>query len=163
MSDADPVNTAVPGARYAELRSPYAVDLLQEEEPIGSGHTLRDHVTRSDQALKNRLETMRFSFGPLQGGYLRDGSFTSLEAANKLVNSTLHQNAPLVETVALGKTRFNVSVESYFASPTGYEAFKVHLNGQANIRDTFGVRVVIRHNGNTSNGFSVITAFPINR
>jgi hypothetical protein len=73
-------------------RSGYPVD-LREERQLG-GHTIEEHVAKSEGYLLNRVQQQALSTtrrGEYSDG-LRVGSFTSLEAANKLVNSTLAQN-----------------------------------------------------------------------
>ncbi|ARN83678.1 hypothetical protein B1812_14965 [Methylocystis bryophila] len=84
----------------------------------------------------------------------RVGSFSSLAAANKLVNSTLAQNASVVDDVATGRVG-GAKIESWFKSPTGYESYKPDLRAQPTIRDTFGVRVVLKHDSQSSRGFRI--------
>jgi hypothetical protein len=69
-------------------RSGYPIDLL-EEEALG-GHTVERHVAKPEEYLKARiLGSRRNIAGIVTFGEARAGSFTSLGAANKLVNSTL--------------------------------------------------------------------------
>jgi hypothetical protein len=71
-------------------RSGYPIDIL-EEDKLG-GHTFERHVNKPDEYLKARVLGNRVNIPLLGGaGEKRAGSFTSLEAANKLVNSTLSQ------------------------------------------------------------------------
>src|SRR5882672_6207860 len=53
----------------------------------------------------------------------RDGSFPSVEAAAKLVNSTLAQNSAIVDLVASGR-RSQAFVTAQFDSKTGIEAYR---------------------------------------
>ena len=136
----------------------YSVDLAQEEGVIN--HTIRDHVGKSDSYLldRTRTEAANDSFSPRY--QYRAGSFTSLESATRLVNSTLSQNAAIVDEVASG-ARGGAQLESYFASVTGREAFKPNSRAISYMRDTYGVLVVIARNPFTAKGFDVLTSFPI--
>ena len=80
-----------PGAR-----SGYPVDAL-DEDALG-GHTYERHVGKSEDYLKARVVGSRTNVaGIFTVGERRAGSFTSLEAANKLINSTLSQNGSRVD------------------------------------------------------------------
>lgn len=93
------------------------------------------------------------------------GSFPSLEAANKLVNSTIAQNKAIVEQLARGElgTLRQVAIEAWFGAPTGYQSYMPNFSGRPEIRDTQGVRVILKRNLSSSRGYSILTAFPINR
>ena len=143
-------------------KSGFPVDLTEEEGGAHGGHAIGKHVGRSPQSLLRATESSRITiFGK---AYWEDriGSFPSLAAANKLVNSTLAQNASIVEDVATGKVEA-ATIESWFKSPTGYESYKQRFESQATIRDTFGVRVRLKHDSRSIRGFRIFTAFPINR
>lgn len=88
------------------------------------------------------------------------GSFSSLEAANKLVNSTIGQNQARVDRVASGTVQYD-AIEQPFESPTGYEGYIRSTYSQAELRDTYGVKVVISHDPNSSRGYRIVTAFPV--
>jgi hypothetical protein len=92
------------------------------------------------------------------------GSFPSLQSAGKLVNSTISQNQAIIDQVSKGYIGVlkPVSVDAWFSAPTGYESYAPRFNSQPEIVDTFGVRVVLRHDKKRSRGYSIITAFPIN-
>ncbi|MCQ4189697.1 RNase A-like domain-containing protein [Methylocystis suflitae] len=140
----------------------YDVDLAEEERGPHDGHTIRDHVGKSDENLKQRSAITRTRVGPLGFWKPRIGSFHSLAAANKLVNSALSQNAALVEEVVKGGREAAI-LEAWFDTPTGKEAFAPKFNSSTTIRETFGVRILIRHDGAWPRGFRIFTAFPINR
>jgi hypothetical protein len=89
----------------------------------------------------------------------RWGSFPSLEAANRLVNSALAQNQQLVEMVASGRLQREF-ITAQFSSRTGIEAYAPSIRAQHYIRDTYGVGVVIVHDPRSRNGFTVQTAYP---
>lgn len=95
------------------------------------------------------------------------GSFTSLRAANSLVNATLSEpgNVDAVAAVASGREREFVSIVSTapYSSPTGNEAFRGSPTAQPYMRATNAVRVVIVHDPTLSRGYRVHTAFPVTR
>ena len=92
---------------------------------------------------------------------VRIGSFSSLEAANKLVNATVAQNPDKVERVTSGSSP-RQELEARFDSPTGYEAYARTERSQPYIRNTNGVVVVIVPDARTAKGYRVDTAFPVN-
>jgi hypothetical protein len=101
------------------------------------------------------IDKRRFADG------LAVGSFTSLDSATRLVNSTLAQNRTIVDQVASGALPVK-RVEAQFGSVTGYEAYAPTERSQPYMRDTYGVGVVIRHDPLSGKGFGVISAFPRN-
>ncbi len=137
--------------------SGYPINLLEEENQ--KNHTVLRHVGKSDEYLKNRLLTERF---PLTGIYLEfAGTFSSLEAATKLVNSTVSQNPDAVSQVTSDKLAANV-FEARFDQPTGKEFFVSGIRDpKPKERDTYGVRVIIYRDNSSKNGFRIRTAFPI--
>ena len=139
----------------------YDVDLLEEERGIHGGHAIRDHVGKTEENLKGRSLRNRYQFGPLKLWKERIGTFLSLTSANKLVNSTLSRSSALVEEVSSGRVSA-ATLEAWFLTPTGKEAYAPKFNSSAIIRDTFGVRVLITHVAGSKRGFKVFTAFPIN-
>jgi hypothetical protein len=133
----------------------YPVDLNE------NAHVLAEHVKSRDYVLERAREIAERArrLGDMFEG-LRIGSFSSLEAANKLVNSTLAQNQTVVDQVAQGAVRRD-EVEARFGSPTGYEAYVRTTHAQPELRDTYGVRVVIGHDPFAARGYRIITAYPI--
>lgn len=98
----------------------YDIDLYEEE---GVGHTIAVHVGKSPDQLWRRVADSHAGSLFASMGIYRAGSFPSVEAARKLVNSTLAQNSEIVEQVASGKMKENVFVTATFFSKTGIEAF----------------------------------------
>jgi len=165
MSDATP-DPIVPGAQHAQdTTRRYSVNLDEEEAPRGIGHTMRQHVGKSDGQLIEKLnedwrrfETARFEiteYRPAQG------SFLSRESANDFVNRTLEDNKETVDRVASGQEERRM-MEKRFGYVTGKEAFRPSADEDPYIRDTYGVRVVILHDLRSERGYRVYTAFPIN-
>jgi Bacterial CdiA-CT RNAse A domain len=138
----------------------YSVDL--EEEERRGGHAIEGHVAKSDASLKIEVQQMardmverdQYPLG------LRVGSFTSLESATELVNSTLSQNRDRVDRVARGDAGGDF-LRAFFASPTGYEAYLPTPDSLPYMRDTYGVGVLIARDPRAPNGFRVHTAYPI--
>ena len=97
-------------------------DLLEHE--ARGGHTIAQHVGRSDDFLLRSVTTPRASSPFLSLYRYRHGSFPSLEAARKLTNSNLANNAAVVEDVVSGR-RKRAFLTSEFSSPTGTEAFRM--------------------------------------
>jgi Phage portal protein/Bacterial CdiA-CT RNAse A domain len=140
--------------------SGYPVDLREEEKR--GGHAIDQHVNVGYKRLAERVQ--RQADAAIERGDqfrgLSIGSFTSLDAATKLVNSTLSDNADKVSRVTRGELPFAI-VEKRFESPTGYEAYLDRRNAQPYQRDTYGVRVFILRDTSSSRGYHVRTAFPI--
>ncbi|GGD94566.1 hypothetical protein GCM10011390_11650 [Aureimonas endophytica] len=99
-------------------------------------------------------------------GIKRSDSFYSLEAATKLVNSTLARNAEAVDRVARGEEKI-AFVTSEFPYKTGHEfyldvpAFSIFApKDQIRHRDVYGVGVAIVHDSSIPKGFRIDTAYP---
>jgi hypothetical protein len=78
------------------------VDLLGEEQR--DGHAFEKHVGKSERWLLYDVRSIAAS-ATEKGDYFegfRSGSFTSLEAANKLVNATIAANQGKVDQVVIG-------------------------------------------------------------
>jgi hypothetical protein len=139
----------------------YSVDL--EEEERRGGHAIEGHVAKNDAYLK--IEVQQMAQGMVERDQyplgLRVGSFSSLESATELVNSTLSQNRDRVERVARGDSGGDF-LRAFFDSPTGYEAYLPTPNSLPYMRDTYGVGVLIARDPRAPNGFRVHTAYPIN-
>lgn len=131
------------------------------------GHTYERHVGKSEEYLKARIVGGRtIVAGIFTVGERRAGSFTSLEAANKLINSPLAQNGNRVEAFAAGRFPLSLPIMFVFAdfdSPTGYEAFAPNDRSQPRMRPTYGVTVFIRRTMASEKGYYVHSAWPTNR
>lgn len=147
------------GAQYAETRG-FSIDLTQQE--AFGGHTIRSHVGKSESYLLRRTTVGSFIFGLLEFVPMRAGSFPSLDAATRLVNSTLSQNTAIVDLVASGQIRTRQFITGRFSSPTGIEAHRNSPRSSPYIRTTYGVAAVIRHAPNLPGGFLLVTAYPRN-
>jgi hypothetical protein len=141
----------------------YSVD-LREEEARG-GHTLRDHVGKTDEYLIGVMNAdyKRWQSGNLEITEFRDaeGSFATPEQANDHVNQLLKLERDKVDQVATGM-KGRALLERRIGSVTGYEAFRPDGDSDPYIRDTYGVRAVIIHDSRSPRGYTVRTAFPVN-
>jgi hypothetical protein len=137
----------------------YSVDLHEEEE-IG-GHTLREHVGRSDQELLTRLEYETFRGPLISVGRKAVGTFSSREAANDFTNRLLQEKSSVVDLVASGKLK-SAWLEMRVGSPTGREAFRPDLEAASYVRNTFNTGAYIVHDRRTARGYRVRTAYPLN-
>ena len=128
---------------------------------IGGGHTIALHVGKSDDFLLRSVTTPRVRSPFLSLYRYRHGSFPSLEAARKLTNSNLANNAAVVEEVVSGR-RKRAFLTSEFSSPTGTEAFRMtqRRSSPVILRQTFGVGTVIEHAPDMPDGFIIITSYP---
>jgi len=145
-------------------RPGYPIDLTEHEAARGIGHTIRDHVGKSEQYLLSVVTDIAQRaerLGDL-AGELSEGSFPSLEAANKLVSATVAENQTKVDSVINGSVN-GAQFEAWFSSPTGYEAYAANERSQPDIRETYGVRVVVVRDSDSASGFQILTAFPISR
>jgi hypothetical protein len=142
----------------------YSVN-LQEEEDRG-GHTLRDHVGKTDAYLIGVMNAdyKRFTSGNLEITEFRDaeGSFATREQANDHVNQLLKLEHDKVDQVATGM-KDRALLERRIGSVTGYEAFRPNGDSDPYIRDTYGVRAVIINDSRSPRGYTVRTAFPVNQ
>jgi Bacterial CdiA-CT RNAse A domain len=137
----------------------YSVDLL-EEEALG-GHTLRNHVAKSDEELIGRLRTERLKGLFLSIARRAIGTFSSREAANDYTNLLIQENSVVVDTVASGKIDW-VWLEKRVGSPTGREAFRSGLDSEPYIRKTYNVGAFIKHDTRSPRGYRVHSAYPLN-
>jgi hypothetical protein len=154
-SDARPDVTLAQGAGYP-------VDLVEQEQH--EGHTIERHVAKSEDYLIRRSEATRIRIGRLDK-WQAFGSFTSLQSAGKLVNSTISDNQEIVDRVAAPEDQGGLDqaeIKKTFVQPTGYESYAPSGGAKFQIRNTFSVKVIIRHDENTKSGYRVVTSFPFN-
>jgi hypothetical protein len=141
----------------------YSVN-LQEEEARG-GHTLRDHVGKTDAYLIGLMNAdyERSTSGNLEITRFRDaeGSFATREQANDYVNQLLKLERDKVDQVATGVKDRDL-LERRIGSVTGKEAFRPNGDSDPYIRDTYSVRAVIINDSRSPRGYTVRTAFPVN-
>ncbi|HLH50851.1 MAG TPA: RNase A-like domain-containing protein, partial [Roseiarcus sp.] len=137
----------------------YSVDLKEEDGKYG-GHTIAEHVGRTELELTQRI----IDSIPPQGkvGYLLShaGSFSSLEAANDFVNQVLQANKDEVDRVASG-AQPAAWLEERFGYPTGKEAVATPTLSTY-IRNTYNVGVWIVGDRRSPRGYRVQTAYPCN-
>jgi hypothetical protein len=156
LGDLKPDDTRVDGVQLAGD----PVDLLEQEQR--GGHTIGEHAGMTYDYLKSRArEEARRTLerGDYFDGFSA-GSFTSVQSANRLVNSTISDNQDKIDQVMRDGEPF-VLISKSFKSPTGYEAYLARAHAEPVIRDTFGVEVLIRSDPGSARGWRVHTAYPV--
>jgi DNA-binding transcriptional LysR family regulator len=131
----------------------YPID-LREEEKLG-GHAIAEHVGANPKYLvepvQNEADNAVQRDDDFRG--FADASFTSMQAATKLVNSAVSDNSEMVKQVASGQLPIGV-LSSWFSQLPRY-------NAQPYMRDTFGVQVIILPDERSPKGFRVQSAYPV--
>ena len=152
----------VTNVEYVPTDRGYPLQDLAEHEAAG-GHTIAMHVGKSEEFLRRAVSVDQFKSWLFSTFRKRHGSFSSLQAAQRLTNSNLSQNAEIVNEVATGQ-RPEAFITSEFASETGIEAFRTGPRESAPviIRQTFGVATFIAYAPEMPNGFIIITSYPRN-
>ena len=147
-------------------RSGYPINILEEDE-VG-GHTYAEHVGKLEEYLKARITGSRSGVPYIFGvGEKRAGSFPSVDAANKLVNSTVGdpENASKIEMFREAKFPFwlpELRIFKSFSSPTGIEAYSPDDRTIPKIRSTSGVTVRLIRTDRVQRGYYVDSAWPMN-
>ena len=137
----------------------YSVALDEEDNKFG-GHTLKEHVGKSDEEMLDVVRKNSWRTWIAHGGTRRNGSFDSKESANDFINRTLERNPELVDEVANGQ-RESAFIKGRFGYRTGREAYN-NDNERIYIRDTYSVGVLIYHDTRSPRGYHVETAYPRN-
>jgi hypothetical protein len=161
LSDAAPDDDWKPGAHYAQDRSRRYSVILEDEEARG-GHVISKHVGKTDDDLAEVLRRNYYVGLTTYNFQDAEGSFTDVRSANDFVNQTLNENQAIVDLVASGRSDEEM-IEHRFGYPTGKEAHRANVDSEPYIRSTYAVRVIIRHDSHSERGYSVLTAFPINK
>lgn len=163
---AEPIGVDAPSdatlVEYVPSEGGYPFQDLLEHEAMG-GHTVALHVGKSEEFLRRAVSVDQFHSWLFSTYRKRQGSFPSLQAAQRLTNSNLSQNADIVNEVATGQ-RTRAFITSEFSSVTGVEAYRTGPRESAPvvIRQTFGVATVIEYAPDMPNGFIIITSYPRN-
>ncbi len=114
------------------------VDLLDEENGPHKGHAIKDHVNRTDDWLRARI---RDSYEERLGIFFetdtRAGTFPSVEAANKLINSILSRNLDVLTEVAAGRLR-RVALKAFFLARLQVEKLTLLTLGNGMLRYSSG-------------------------
>ena len=134
--------------------------VLETQDIAFGGHTIRDHVGKTDEYLTRTLQDQTYDNGIYTYGPEAEGSFESKETANDLVNRVLETYQADVDEVAGGK--YESVLNKRFGYPTGKEAYRPDADTKPYIRNTYAVRVVLRHDPRSNTGYKVLTAFPVN-
>lgn len=160
--------TLVGGGRAAGAT---LIDLAAEE--ARGGHAIARHVGKSTYQLIQRLLEPQATTGFFTQYIRIAGSFSNLESANKLVNSTLSTYPEQISKFLADDSLNQIGLWKFFSSRTGIEAYipgKIYagMNGkppvsEARIRDTWGVIVWLRKDPASPRGWRIQTAFPITK
>jgi hypothetical protein len=138
------------------------IDLLEEEAPRGIGHTIADHVGKSDAELLAVINRKTWTFPASLTGH-REGSFDSIGIAQDLVNRTLDasENAAQIADVVSGRQTADL-IKMKFDFITGREWYRPEPDAEPYLRVTWGVGVVILHDPSAPRRYRVLTAYPRN-
>ena len=147
-------------ARINELSRARQIDLLEQEHR--GGHAIGEHADRTYDYLKARARENAQNIQNRDEDFrgARVGSFTSVQSANRLVNSTISDNQSKIDQGIRDGEPF-VLISKSFKSPTGYEAYLARAHAEPVIRNTFGVEVLIRPDPGSARGWRVHTAYPV--
>ena len=145
---------------YVPTNEGFPLQDLLEHEAKG-GHTIAMHVGKSEDFLLSSVSIPRARTLFYSINRWRHGSFTSVQAAQRLTNSNLSQNADIVNAVATGQLA-DAFITSTFASVTGIEAYRIteRASSPIRLRTTMGVGTYIQHAPDMPNGFIIITSYP---
>lgn len=77
--------------------------VLDEEDNKFDGHTLKEHVGKSDEEMLDVVRKNSWRTWIAHGGTRRNGSFDSKDSENDFINRTLEINSELVDEVANGQ------------------------------------------------------------
>ena len=141
----------------------YGVNLLDDEGKNGA-HTIAKHIHYDDASLLSTARSTQqkylkqYRLGERRNGEIVVGAFTSLEAANKLVNATISDNKGMFAMFLASKDY--VLLRSTFSEPTGREAYASNLWSGFKVRDTWSVNVLLMKDPSALKGYRVHTAFP---
>jgi len=145
-------NVGGPSGVNDNARSLGRIDLLEHEK--NGSHTLSEHVGKSREFLMSRMQPIE---GPQATAFkTRHSTFSSLEAANALVSSTLATGTELSPNVFYKQ----------FGSPTGTAAVRRNMvpfvapQGRVDIETTFGVTVFVVPDPTMPNGIRIHSAYP---
>lgn len=130
-------------------------------ERVLNRHIRQQHVGKSDEELKARIEGSRFNGLFTSVGMDRNGSFNSAESATALINETLKNNAAEIAKVVNGEES-EAFLTWEFGRETGREAYLPTPESQAQFRATTNVGVAIIRDQGSSAGYRVVTAYPRN-
>jgi hypothetical protein len=155
-SELTPGDTSIEGVQLAGD----PVDLLEQEQR--GGHAISEHAGRTYDYLKSRARDNAQNILDRGDDFrgLSVGSFTSIQSANRLVNSTISDNQDKIDQGIRDGEPF-VLISKSFKSPTGYEAYLARAHADPVIRNTFGVEVLIRPDPGSARGWRVHTAYPV--
>ncbi|MFL9583438.1 RNase A-like domain-containing protein [Stenotrophomonas sp. AB1(2024)] len=142
------------------------LDLRIHEGGGARGHAISEHVGKSDEYLRRKLnDSISVAGLNIYKGF--QSSFSSVESANSLVSSVISRDRAKIDnwTSSPFARMRPLVLDRSFSSPTGRVAYR---NGKVSYRTPgpvqfatgFGVRVVLKYNDTSPAGYDVLTAFP---
>ncbi len=155
MSPSEAIATSILGsvldilisAAHAEDAGSYNVNLLEHE--ASGGHTVKLHIAKRLSFLSSRLRN--------NPNIEYASTFSSLNQARGIINKTLNEHhAEIQEMMNIQGDAWAI-VQATFDSPTGYRLGRTKRGS----REVYSVLVFLRKPGNTTEGFYILTAFPI--
>ena len=150
-----------------EPRRTFGFINLLDHEGVRGGHTISKYVGKDRRFIANEMQPRRI-FHIHAFAKTEHSTFTSLQAANSLVSSTLSQNAAAVTAWLEGSSEPRLDVSKEFGSVTGWGAFRNAQPWETSrrpispfqFRDYNAVTVVIQRHPSMPHGFSILTAYP---
>ncbi|HCP66074.1 MAG TPA: hypothetical protein DIU09_15990 [Hyphomonadaceae bacterium] len=146
------LNVGGPSGVNDNARSLGRINLLEHEK--NGSHTISEHVGKSRAFLMSRMQPIE---GPQATAFkTRHSTFSSLEAANALVSSTLATGTEISPNVFYKQ----------FGTPTGTAAVRRNMvpfvapQGRVDIETAFGVTVFVVRDPTMPNGIRIHTAYP---
>ncbi|MEO0333658.1 MAG: RNase A-like domain-containing protein [Bacteroidota bacterium] len=139
------------------------VDLTAHE--INGGHTIRDHVGKSDAFLRRQLLEVRGRSGNVFKFKGAHSTFRSLQSANRLVSAVLNQQKAKLNEWLQSGNKEGLELEQSFNFSTGRIAYRkgrlaVDVPGPIFIGDANAVRVFIVPDKTRPEGFRIHSAYP---
>jgi hypothetical protein len=146
------------GARSADGEA----QLIQDNsDRLLNRHIIENHVAKTDEELKARIQREQFPGLFRTIGRDRNGAFDSMESARDFISQTIANNPGDVARVASGQEKETFLVWR-FGYQTGREAFMDPPGSEIRIRPTYEVGVYIVHDPRTDFGYRVVSAYPKN-
>lgn len=134
--------------------------VLSEDEGRGGGHTLRDHIGKTDAELMGRVLASRGSTLFHVYGRQRHGFFASSEAANDFVSRALEKNSGKVDLMISGQ-KDGCFIKHRSGHIKGREAY-TNERTEPYLGSTYGVGVLVMRDQGSKRGYRVHTAYPRN-
>jgi hypothetical protein len=124
-------------------------------------HIIENHVAKTDEELKARIQREQFPGLFRTVGRDRNGTFDSMESARDFISQTIANNPGEAARVASGQEKESFLVWR-FGYQTGREAIMDPPGSEIRMRPTYEVGVYIVHDPRADFGYRVVSAYPKN-